>query len=104
MGMNQQNMMRQLQDMQRKLERAQEELGEQTVEGTAGGGAITVTMTGHHEVRAVKISRDAVDPDDVETLEDLVVSALNDASKKAQELQERVLGPLAGGVKIPGLF
>ena len=56
MGMNQQNMMRQLQDMQRKLEQAQEQLGEQIVEGTAGGGAITVTMTGHHEVRAVKIS------------------------------------------------
>lgn len=102
--MNQQQMMRQLQDMQRKLEQAQERLGEQTVEGTAGGGVVTVTMTGHHEVRAVKISKDAVDPDDVETLEDLVVSACNDAFKKAQAMQEQVLGPVAGGMKIPGLF
>jgi len=55
-------------------------------------------------VRAVKITKEAVDPEDVETLEDLIVSALNDATKKSQELQERVLGPIAGGAKIPGLF
>lgn len=101
---NQQQMLRQLETMQRKLEEAQVRLGETTVEGTAGGGAITVTMTGHHQVRAVKITKEAVDPEDVETLEDLIVSALNDATKKSQELQERVLGPIAGGAKIPGLF
>ena len=102
--MNQQQMMRQLQDMQRKLEQAQERLGEETVEGTAGGGAVTVTMTGHHEVRAIKISKEAVDPEDVETLEDLVVSAIHDAFKRAQDLQETTLKPLTGGMNIPGLF
>ncbi len=101
---NQQQMMRQLEAMQRKLEQAQAQLGEETVEGTAGGGAVTVTMTGHHEIRAVKISKEAVDPEDVETLEDLVLSALNDATKKSQQLQEQLLGPIAGNVKIPGMF
>ncbi len=97
-------MMAQLQQMQRKLEKAQEELNELTVEGTAGGGAVRVTMNGHREFRSIVIAPEAVDPDDVETLQDVIAAAFNDASKKAQALSESKLGGLTGGMSIPGLF
>ncbi|HEY1012115.1 MAG TPA: YbaB/EbfC family nucleoid-associated protein [Herpetosiphonaceae bacterium] len=97
-------MLNQLQQMQKKMMQAQEELGTTNVEGSAGGGIVTVTMNGHREVQAVKISPDAVDPDDVELLQDLVMAAIADASKKAQEIAEAKMGPLTGGVNIPGLF
>ena len=97
-------MMNQLQQMQNKLLKAQEELGTLTVEGTAGGGAVRVTMNGHRELRDIVISPDAVDPDDVETLQEMVAAAFNDASKKAQDLSEKKLGGLTGGMNIPGLF
>jgi DNA-binding YbaB/EbfC family protein len=97
-------MMAQLQQMQNKLMKAQEELGTLTVEGSAGGGAVKVTMNGHRELRGIVISPDAVDPDDVETLQDMVTAAFNDASKKAQDLAESKLGGLTGGMSIPGLF
>ena len=97
-------MLNQLQQMQKKMMQAQEELGSTNVEGSAGGGIVTVTMNGHREVQAVKISPDAVDPDDVELLQDLVMAAIANASKKAQEIAEAKMGPLTGGVNIPGLF
>jgi DNA-binding YbaB/EbfC family protein len=97
-------MMQQLQQMQTKLVKAQEELGNTEVEGTAGGGAVKVTMNGHRELRGLAIAPEAVDPDDVETLQDMIVAAFNDASKKAQDLSESKLGGLTGGMKIPGLF
>lgn len=98
-------MMQQLQQMQTKLMKAQEELGNTDVEGTAGGGAVRVTMNGHRELRNLVISPEAVDPDDVETLQDMIVAAFNDASKKAQDLSESKLGGLTGGMpNIPGLF
>ncbi len=97
-------MMAQLQQMQNKLMKAQEELGKTTVEGTAGGGAVRVTMNGHRELRDIYISPDAVDPEDVETLQEMVTAAFNDASKKAQDLSESKLGGLTGGMNIPGLF
>jgi hypothetical protein len=97
-------MMQQLQQMQTKLMKAQEELGNTDVEGTAGGGAVKVTMNGHRELRNLVISPEAVDPDDVETLQEMIVAAFNDASKKAQDLSESKLGGLTGGMKIPGLF
>ncbi len=97
-------MMNQLQQMQNKLLKAQEELGTLTVEGTAGGGAVRVTMNGHRELRDITISPEAVDPEDVETLEEMVAAAFNDASKKAQDLSESKLGGLTGGMNIPGLF
>jgi hypothetical protein len=97
-------MMNQLQQMQNKLLKAQEELGTLTVEGTAGGGAVRVTMNGHRELRDITISPEAVDPDDVETLQEMVAAAFNDASKKAQDLSESKLGGLTGGMNIPGLF
>ena len=97
-------MMAQLQRMQNQLVKAQEELSTLTVEGTAGGGAVRVTMNGHRELRDIQISPDAVDPEDVETLQDMITAAFNDASKKAQDLSESKLGGLTGGMNIPGLF
>ncbi len=97
-------MMQQLQQMQNRLMKAQEELGNTEVEGTAGGGAVKVTMNGHRELRNLEIAPEAVDPDDVETLQEMIVAAFNDASKKAQDLSESKLGGLTGGLNIPGLF
>ena len=97
-------MMAQLQQMQNRLMKAQEELATLTVEGTAGGGAVKVTMNGHRELRDILISPEAVDPDDVETLQEMITAAFNDASKKAQDLSEEKLGGLTGGMSIPGLF
>jgi DNA-binding YbaB/EbfC family protein len=100
---NQQNMMRQMQQMQDRLLKIQEGLGNETVEGSAGGGAVTVTMTGHQKVQNVKIDPSVVDAEDVEMLQDLVLAAFNDAQTKAQQLAESRLGGLTGGLKIPGL-
>jgi len=97
-------MMAQLQRMQNQMVKAQEELGAATVEGTAGGGAVRVTMNGHRELRDIQISPEAVDPEDVETLQEMITAAFNDASKKAQDLTESKLGGLTGGMSIPGLF
>ncbi len=87
--------------MQKEMMRIQEELANTIVEGTAGS-YVTVTMNGHREIKSIKLAPEVVDPDDVETLQDLIVAAIADASKKAQELAERRLGPLAGGMKLPG--
>ncbi len=97
-------MLQQLQQMQNKLMKAQEELGNTEVEGTAGGGAVRVMMNGHRELRSLQIAPEAVDPDDVETLQEMIVAAFNDASRKAQDLSEQKLGGLTGGLNIPGLM
>ena len=101
--MNQQNLMRQMQQMQERLAKIQAELGNETVEGSAGGGAVSVTMTGQQKVQAVKIDPSVLDPDDVEMLQDLMVAAFNEAQVKSQQLAESRLGALTGGLKIPGL-
>ncbi len=97
-------MMQQLQQMQTRLMKAQEELSTTEVEGTAGGGAVKVVMNGHRELRGLTIAPEAVDPDDVETLQEMIIAAFNDASKKAQDLSESKLGGLTGGLNVPGLF
>ncbi len=89
--------------MQKEMLRIQEELANTNVEGSAGS-YVTVTMNGHREVKAIKLAPEVVDPEDVETLQDLIVAAIDDASKKAQELAEKRLGPLTGGMKMPGMF
>jgi len=96
--------MRLLQQMQERLMKAQEELGNETVEGTAGGGAIKILMTGHQKVQSVKIDPEVVDPEDVEMLQDLMVAAINEAVSKSHELASKRLGALTGGMKIPGLM
>jgi DNA-binding YbaB/EbfC family protein len=93
-----------LQQMQKRMATMQEELGSAVVQGTAGGGAVTCEVSGHQELRSIAISKDAVDPDDVETLQDLVLAAVNDGLKKSQELAQQKMAGLTGGLKIPGLM
>ena len=92
---------RQARQLQAKLEKAQEELEKTTVEASSGGGAVTVVISGQQHIQSVKISPEAVD--DIEMLEDLVTSAVNEAIRKSQELAANRLGSLTGGLKIPGL-
>ena len=96
------DLQRMAREMQANMEKAQTELGELTVTGTAGGGAVTVTMTGTQDVRAIHISKDAVDPTDVDTLQDLVLAAVNDALARSKELAAQKLGGVTGGLKLPG--
>lgn len=105
-GMNQKvpNVVKQAQLMQEKMESVQSEVESKTVEATAGGGAVTVVMSGKKEIQSVKIKPEAVDPEDVETLEDLITVAVNDAVKKAEELMESAMNEITGGINIPGLF
>jgi len=98
---NMQNMMKQMQKMQKKMAEAQEQLGEEKIEGTAGGGMVTVIVTGHKEVVDVQIKPEAVDPDDVEMLQDLVLAATNDALKKAEELTNNTMGQFTKGMNLP---
>ena len=95
--------MKMIQQMQQRLLKAQEELGNETVEGSAGGGAVTIRMNGHRQVQSVKIDPAAVDPEDVETLEEMILTAIGDASAKAEQLAAQRMGALTGGLKIPGL-
>jgi nucleoid-associated protein EbfC len=92
-----QQLLQQAQKMQQQLAAAQAELAEAEVTGTAGGGLVSATMTGSGELTAVTISPEAVDPDDVETLQDLVVAAVRDASRAANELAASTMGPVTGG-------
>ncbi|MBE3597113.1 MAG: YbaB/EbfC family nucleoid-associated protein [Hydrogenibacillus sp.] len=102
--MNMQQMMKQVKKMQEAMEKAQAELKEKVVEGRSGGGAIVVRMNGHRELLEVKIDPSIVDPDDVEMLEDLVRLAVDEALRKADELAQKDLGQIAGGLRLPGLF
>jgi nucleoid-associated protein EbfC len=98
---NMQGMMKQMQKMQKEMAKAQEELGEKKIEGTAGGGMVTVIVTGHKEVVDVIIKPEAVDPDDVEMLQDLVLAATNDALKKVEELTNNTMGQFTKGMNLP---
>ncbi len=102
--MNQANLMAQMRKMQQEMSKAQEELAQTVVSGTASGGAVTVEMTCDHRVKSVHLAPEAVDPQDVETLEDLLVVAFNDALKKIDETTQNRMGRLTGGMKIPGLM
>jgi len=96
-------MLHQAQKLQEKLAKAQQELSNTTVEASSGGGAVTVTIDGQQKLRSVKISPEVIDPEDVELLEDLVLTAVREAIAKSQELAAKRLGGLTGGLKIPGL-
>lgn len=99
-GGNMQQLMKQAQAMQRKLQEAQQELADSEVTGSAAGGMVEVTLTGDKTPVSVSIKPEAVDPDDVEMLEDMVLAALNDAIKQADDLSKELLGPMgnAGGL------
>jgi DNA-binding YbaB/EbfC family protein len=104
MDMN--KMMQQVAQMQEEMAKAQEELANEKVEASVGGGMVTVTATGSGEIAAIKISPEAIDPDDPESLEDLVLAGVNEALRTAQELAQSKLGGAVGGMKglgLPGL-
>ena len=96
------NFIKQAQQLQAKLQKAQVELEESVIEGTSGGGAVTIKMSGKQIVESVAILEDAIE--DIELLQDMIVAAFNDASSKVQELTNQKLGGLTGGMKLPGIF
>lgn len=102
--MNMNNLMKQAQQMQKRMLDIQEELATRTVESTVGGGMVTVVVNGQQELMSLTISPEVVDPDDIEMLEDLIVAAVNEARHQAQELMTQEMSKLTGGVKIPGLM
>ena len=97
-GGNMQQLMRQAQKMQQQMMKAQEDLDAREYEGTAGGGAVEVTVSGKREIVKVKLSEEAVDPDDVEMLEDLIVAATNEALRQAEEAAASAMSALTGGL------
>lgn len=101
--LNMHKMMKQVQKMQADMAKLQESLGEMTVEASAGGGVVTVVANGHQEIQSIKIKPEAVDPDDVEMLEDLVLAAVNEALRRAKELAANEMNKVTGGLNIPGL-
>ena len=99
--MNIQHMMKQAQQMQERLQR---QMNEMRVEATAGGGMVTVVINGLKQIQALTIDPEVVSKDDVEMLQDLIVAAINDAQRKAEEEMNRQMGGMMGGLKIPGMF
>lgn len=97
------NMIKQAQQLQARLMKAQEDLDNETVEASAGGGAVKVVATGKQTVQSIVIDPAAVDPDDVDLLQDMVLAAVNEALAKSQALAAERLGALTGGLKIPGM-
>ena len=103
-GGNINNLMKQAQKLQKEMAQAQQELEEKEFEASVGGGAVLVKVNGKKEVLSIKIKEEVVDPDDVEMLEDLVLSAVNEALRKADEDTANKMGKLTGGMNMPGLF
>jgi DNA-binding YbaB/EbfC family protein len=106
MGMDMNKMLQQVQQMQEQVAKAQEELADQTVEASAGGGMVTVVATGALQIKEIKIAKEAIDPDDPDMLADMVLAAVNEALRSAQGLMESRLGGMMGGLGglgLPGL-
>jgi DNA-binding YbaB/EbfC family protein len=101
---NMQQLMKQAQKMQQQMLAAQDELAQTEVSGTAGNGLVTVTVLGSGDLQSIAIDPSVVDPEDVDTLQDLIVAAVRDAGSAVAELQAQKMGPLAGGMGIPGLM
>ena len=97
------SILRQAKQLQAKMAKVQEELGDVVVEATSGGGAVRVVMNGHQNVQSVEILPEAVNTEDIEMLQDLIVSAVNEAIAKSQEVANKQLSRLTGGLNIPGL-
>jgi len=98
------NLLKKAQQLQEKMAKLQEELGEKTVETSAGGGMVTVLANGKQEIISIKIDPEVVDTDDIEMLEDLVLAAVNDALYQAREMVSEEMTKLTGGVKIPSMM
>lgn len=103
-GGNMNNMMKQMQKMQKKMMAAQEELHEESFESSAGGGMVTVIANGKKEITDVQIKEDVVDPDDVEMLQDLILTATNDVLKQIEEKTNDTMGQFTKGMNMPGMF
>ncbi|WP_317855025.1 YbaB/EbfC family nucleoid-associated protein [Chakrabartyella piscis] len=97
-GMNMNNLMKQAQKMQKQMEQKQEEMAKKTFEMTSGGGAVKVVISGKKEILELKLDPDVVDPDDVEMLEDLVMSAVNEAIRQVEEVYNKEMGGMTGGM------
>ena len=104
MMQNMNNIMKQAKKIQERISKIQEEMEKRTVEATAGGGMVTVVINGKNELLSLKIEKDVVDPEDVEMLQDLVMAAVNEGMRKAQELVASEMGKVTGGFNIPGMF
>ncbi len=98
-----QGLIRQAQQMQERMAKLQEELGERTVEATAGGGMVTVVMNGRQEIVSLRIEKEVVSPDDAELLQDLVRGAVNEAVSRSRKMMAEELGKITGGLSLPGL-
>ncbi|WP_296334047.1 YbaB/EbfC family nucleoid-associated protein [Veillonella sp. LMAG:2] len=101
---NMQGMMKKVQKMQADMQKMQEELKTKTVDASVGGGAVTIVMNGEKIVQSVKIDPSVVDTDDMEMLEDLVLSAVNAASQKVDDMMAQEMSKVTGGMKLPGMF
>lgn len=102
MGGNINQMMKQMQKMQKKMEQMQKELEEKEVEASAGGGAVTAKVNGKRELLDLTIDESVVDPEDVEMLQDLIIAAINEAMRKAEEMVSSEMSKLTGGLNLPG--
>jgi len=98
------NMMKQAQKLQSKMLKMQDELAEQSVEGSAGGGMVKVVATGKQQIKSIELEKEVVDPEDIEMLQDMIVAAVNDALNKSQEMVSGEMSKLTGGLSIPGLM
>ena len=103
MGGNMGNMMKQMQQMQKKMEKAQKKLEETEVEASSGGGAVTCRVNGKKEILSISIDESVVDPEDVEMLEDLVLAAVNESLRMAEEMMTKEMNKITGGINIPGM-
>jgi hypothetical protein len=97
------NLMKQVQDMQSKMTEIEDELAQETVQGTAGGGMVTVVANGRQEIHSIAIDQELVTPEELDMLQDMIVAATNQALEKSRELRVEKLSQLTGGLKIPGL-
>ncbi len=100
---NMNKILKQAQKMQAQMMKAQEELGRTEVEGSAGGGMVKMVLNGNNEMISVKVNPEAVDPDDVEMLEDLIIAAYSNAQEKIKEISESTMGAVSGGLNLPGM-
>ena len=96
-------MMKQAQKLQEKMAKVQEELAAKTVEATSGGGMVTAVVNGKFELMSIRIEKDVVNPDDIDMLQDLIIAAVNEGVRKAQEMASAEMAKVTGGMKIPGM-
>ena len=101
---NMNKMMKQAQELQTKMAKLQEEMGDKTVEATAGGGMVKVVANGKQQVVSIQVEKEVVDPEDVEMLQDLIVAAVNEALSRSQAMVNEEMGKLTGGMNIPGMM